>query len=1311
LLAALAGLLLLLLAMFAWLVGTESGAATALRFATSGSGTGIRLEGIHGRLAGRLRIDSIVWDTPDRRIATRDLFLHWRPGSLLQGRLHIAEFRIGSVELTSKIKKEDEPLRLPDSLAPPVHVQIDRLAVESGRLSWGPLKVLEIDGFEGALQFDGTQYLFKLDRLAANAQSEGNPFAAQASGEASLQANKPYGLNASFSSSGQATIQAHPVSAAGTLDFSGTLSELRAEIDASIRHDPLESGQKPPPPALAKGSAVLRPFADQLLGKADLSLLNLDLAVLKSTLPKTSLDLRLTADESGAGSVNLQNAAAGLLNEKALPLADLQVQFRQQEGQFIFSSIHALLGSAKRSAGRITGKGQFAAGALTLSLQTQALDLKKVDGRMRATRLAGSADIRHANGRQDISLALTETLHKNPLSLSMEASVADAQISIAKAELQAGQGSLSASGELGLEGRQDFRLQGKLSRFRPAELGDFAQMPPLLLNGDFTAQGYRSPKLHAQGEFSLDDSRIADQALQGKGRFQLQDDSLRIPGMVLTAGANRVNIQGELAQESSQLAFDIHAPQLAQLGPGFGGSLRASGTARGSLSRPTLVAEWQAVQGSLPRQVRLQATQGKVQLSARREAAFSLESIALNANARGMRSGDMQLADLSAQLQFSSQASAPLQADIRAQALSADRIRVENLRMTAQGTTGRHAIDIAINEAAQSWNIGAAGALRTKAQTMRWDGDIQRFEASGRMAARLLSPAPLSLSAKEIRLEDFRLNAEGGLIAVDSIVRTERRLSTRGRLEAVQLASLLRLAAPDAPVATDLQLDGTWVLNMGDIVNGALTLRRRQGDVTIRSGAPLALGISNLELNADASNRRLSVQLLADGRQLGTIRADASAGIANAAGTPSISPAAPLSGNVRIDLPNIGWIGPLASPSMLTEGRLQSTLTIAGSLNNPLLDGQINGANLRVQASDLGVDLRQGVLDASFTQTRMMLRQLRFQSANEGYLLVSGPVSFTDAKPDAQLRLEMQRFALLDRSDRRLNLTGSSTIVLAKGRSQINGDFLVDSGYFDIGRQDAPRLSEDVVIVGREKKQGAASLAALDVRVRLGKGIKLIGRGLDALLQGEVRFMNAAGDPLQADGTLRIAKGTYTAYGRELAIEHGALRFNGPINNPSLDILAMRRGQEVEAGVAVVGTVLAPRVTLVSDPAVPEAEKLSWLVLGRGLSSAGEADLGVLQSAAGALLSQRAASGVQSQIATAFGLDELGVSTSDDNLQQRIVTLGKQISSRLYVSYQRGLETASNALMLRYVISSRLALEAETGTRSVLSLFYNFSFD
>jgi translocation and assembly module TamB len=93
---------------------------------------------------------------------------------------------------------------------------------------------------------------------------------------------------------------------------------------------------------------------------------------------------------------------------------------------------------------------------------------------------------------------------------------------------------------------------------------------------------------------------------------------------------------------------------------------------------------------------------------------------------------------------------------------------------------------------------------------------------------------------------------------------------------------------------------------------------------------------------------------------------------------------------------------------------------------------------------------------------------------------------------------------------------------------------------------------------------------------------------------------------MRATGTVRVVTGTYEAFGRKLEIEYGYINFNGAVDNPGMNIRAMRRNQEVEAGVEVTGTVRLPRVRLVSEPNVPDEDKLSWLMFGYGAEAPGE---------------------------------------------------------------------------------------------------------
>jgi len=100
--------------------------------------------------------------------------------------------------------------------------------------------------------------------------------------------------------------------------------------------------------------------------------------------------------------------------------------------------------------------------------------------------------------------------------------------------------------------------------------------------------------------------------------------------------------------------------------------------------------------------------------------------------------------------------------------------------------------------------------------------------------------------------------------------------------------------------------------------------------------------------------------------------------------------------------------------------------------------------------------------------------------------------------------------------------------------------------------------------------------------------------------------------------------GKYRAFGNELTIDPGRFVFGGgPIDNPGLDVRAYRgltTSQNVMTssgeivGVNLRGTLRRPEVTVFSNPAMSESEIMSYLVLGRPLSSSG--DQSALASAA-----------------------------------------------------------------------------------------------
>jgi translocation and assembly module TamB len=231
--------------------------------------------------------------------------------------------------------------------------------------------------------------------------------------------------------------------------------------------------------------------------------------------------------------------------------------------------------------------------------------------------------------------------------------------------------------------------------------------------------------------------------------------------------------------------------------------------------------------------------------------------------------------------------------------------------------------------------------------------------------------------------------------------------------------------------------------------------------------------------------------------------------------------------------------------------------------------------------------------------------------------------------------------------------------------------------------------------------------------VDLGRNLAVSGEGLRTDVAGKVRITAVPEGTLSAKGTIRAVNGTYFAFGQRLTIRRGQLIFDGPIDDPALDIVALRPNLQVEAGVAVSGTVRVPRVQLTSEPPVPDGEKLSWLVLGQGLERSSAADAAALQAAAATLLGS-GRTPIGTSVARAVGLDDISIraaAAESGGTGAQVVAVGKRLSDRLYVVFEQGLSVANNALKVEYALTRSVTLRAEAGLISGVGIYYRRSFE
>jgi translocation and assembly module TamB len=339
-------------------------------------------------------------------------------------------------------------------------------------------------------------------------------------------------------------------------------------------------------------------------------------------------------------------------------------------------------------------------------------------------------------------------------------------------------------------------------------------------------------------------------------------------------------------------------------------------------------------------------------------------------------------------------------------------------------------------------------------------------------------------------------------------------------------------------------------------------------------------------------------------------------------------------------------------------------------------------------------------------------------------LRATGRVRLDGAEPDLTASIVADKLELFAAPDRNLVLSGSASI--ANGGAQrgmaINGKFVVDHALFDLPEQAAPRLGDDVVIVrpdgttsgGRPRPVAGSQPVGpfaprANIDISLGNDFRFRGQGADLGLTGTITATSAPNLPLRAVGNVRVTPGsTYTAFGRKLTIENGFFTFNGPVTNPGINILAMRRNQQVEAGVQVTGTAQAPVARLVSEPSVPDNEKLSWLLFGHGTDQGN--NLGQQSTMTTALALLGSATG--KRIAETVGLDEFSIGRSDVGLTDpQVVMVSKAINEWLVIGYEQGLQSASNAIKATINLTRYWSVVAYGGTFYGADVLYTRRFD
>ncbi|ART78994.1 autotransporter assembly complex protein TamB [Oceanisphaera avium] len=770
------------------------------------------------------------------------------------------------------------------------------------------------------------------------------------------------------------------------------------------------------------------------------------------------------------------------------------------------------------------------------------------------------------------------------------------------------------------------------------------------LNAEPDIHGFlRDYPLALKGQVSLND------ALQGSVK-QLQ----------LTNGDNKLVVNGDIT-ERWHLNGVLSAPNLAVYAPGLYGDLAGDIKVRGALKTPEL----------------------QLALMGKKAGFNDTEARDIKLTAHGRWGDKDQGQQTSGDLNFS------------IDRIRAGEMQINQLQLQGSGNEAAHRLSLNFKGDPLGAEINLEGSLGSQG----WRAQLNKGVLDTPLETwRLQQNAQLAYQKDTVSVQAHCWQSAEAALCFDTINANAERGHAGLSIRDLDLARL----APFFPEGFSWEA----ILNGKAALQWSAKQTKLNADINTTPGAFISngtrLSYQTLSLVSEMSDNRLRSTLDFKSEQLGRMAVRANVSDLNAKRT--------LSGNVNIEQLKLDWLAPLLPEVARLQGVLAGQGRFEGTLDAPLLFGNISLTGGEVDTYSDMVQVRDFTtrLDIRGTQAHID-GQLK---VGGGPLYITGDLDWRQLPVSGEIRLQGHDLEAGYPGMGRVRVNPDMSISLGE-TAKIRGRIIIPWSRIEVKElpDSAVSLSSDVIVVqpsGMIPDTTPKLPVDIRIQVQLLDDVRLDALGLKTRLEGQLNIVQNPNKAMRANGEIRLEDGKFKAYGQNLLIREGSILFSGPLDIPNLKVVAIRNpstmsDSSITVGVRVSGNAKQPELVVFSEPDMPQAEQLSYLLRGRGLDGEGDTDGNALVQSMLLGAGVGKVGGVVTDIGEALGLKDVSLDT-DGSGDDTEVNISAYLLPGLQIGYGVGVFSSIGEVRLRYELLPRLYLQAASGLNQAIDLFYRFEF-
>jgi len=746
--------------------------------------------------------------------------------------------------------------------------------------------------------------------------------------------------------------------------------------------------------------------------------------------------------------------------------------------------------------------------------------------------------------------------------------------------------------------------------------------------------------------------------------IEILDGMYRLPQLEIYSGSAHLSASGSYSKELDA-EWNINIPELGHLLPEGKGSFKGEGKVKGEAALPRITAD---------------LTGG------------------------GLSFDNYKAGDLAVDINIDTTDNDASVIDIRGENLFVDTQEITSFSLKADGKLVSHTISLSVSTERQTVMLSAEAGYKSS----QWEGRLteSKLDLADFGVWNLKQRETFSVSTKASQTGNLCWVNDSASACIQTVWSDKDGLSVNAGLSKIPL-SLFSTLLPSNVSADGIFEGGAEMFYDTDTLYGNVSFMVPEGLITYRSdeAKSVTVLIEQAGLDGNLTKDALDMNILLSLKEKGYIKGNVN--------LPHFTPlkfskeGQIISGRILAELEALDLIPLFTSDVQKTKGTISSDLNISGTLSAPTLAGHMALIKGGASIPELGITLEDVHLDITSNETGLLHLDGRV-SSGKGNAQITGDLHVKEMNLlNASLNIKGDNFEAVRVPELLLVASPDISLRLRNHNIDINGTLLIPEALIEPpDLSGSVQASKDVMIVSESLESVEEEMWKINssINLKLGDNVTFKGYGLGCRIAGGILLTEEPGRPTHARGELQIVDGLYKAYGQDLTIEKGRLLFVGIIDDPGLDIKAIRRIKEVVAGIRVSGTLQSPKMEVFSVPAMDQSDALSYLLFGRPMNSISGSEGQKLHSTAtSAYLS--GGGFLAKKIGAAFGLEEVEIEQGD-TVHSSTLVLGKYLSPRLYVSYGIGLFEPINTLRMRYNLSRRWLLQTEYGIESGGDILY-----